>query len=192
MLGMKQRIWVEKLNLAQFIRRSGSKSLSGKIYIEQLEQGWPCLAREVGEICDVIKVSHVNHNDVPKWMIKQAVTKHHAAEAHEQMGEKLKDINDEEIVKVKDYMETHCITDCRLQFRIRTNMVDLKANMKGRYRDLDYSCLGCGDKATVEDQSHVLRCPAYKDSRQGLDLNKDEDVVKYFKKVMILRMKKKL
>ena len=140
----------------------------------------------------MIKVSHVNHNDVPKWMIKQAVTKHHAAEAHEQMGEKLKDINDEEIVKVKDYMETHCITDCRLQFRIRTNMVDLKANMKGRYRDLDYSCLGCGDKATVEDQSHVLRGPAYKDSRQGLDLNKDEDVVKYFKKVMILRMKKKL
>ena len=88
MLGMKQRIWVEKLNLAQFIRRSGSKSLSGKIYIEQLEQGWPGLAMEVGEICDVIKVSNVNHNDVPKWMIKEAVAKHHAEEAHEQMGKR--------------------------------------------------------------------------------------------------------
>ena len=190
MLGMKQRIWVEKLNLAQF-RRSGSKSLSGKIYIEQLEQGWPGLARDVEEICEEIKVSSINQNDVPKWMIRQAVTKHHAEEAKEEMGKKLRNIKDEEIGKVKDYMGTHCITDCRLQFRIRTNMVDLKANMKGRYRDGDYSCLGCGDKATVEDQSHVLRCPAYGDSRQGLDMNKEEDVVKYFKKVMMLRMKKK-
>ena len=64
--------------------------------------------------------------------------------------------------------------------------MDLKGNMKGRYKDGDFSCLGCGD------QSHVLRCPAYSDSRQGLDLHKDTDLVEYFKKVMMLRMKKKL
>ena len=55
-------------------------------------------------------------------------------------------------------------------FRIRNNMVELKANMKGSYKDGDYSCLGCGDKASVEDQSHVIRCPAYSDIRQGLDM----------------------
>ena len=81
--------------------------------------------------------------------------------------------------------------DCRLQFRIRTHMVDLKGNMKGKYKNGDYSCLGCGDEATVEDQSHILRCPAYRDSRQGLDLDDDKDVVKYFRRVMMLRMKKK-
>ena len=43
MLGMKQRIWVEKL------RRSGSKSLSGKIYIEQLERGGHALQGRWGK-----------------------------------------------------------------------------------------------------------------------------------------------
>ena len=191
MLGMKQRIWIEKLNLAQFIRRSGSKSLSGKIYLEQLEQGWPGLAREVEEICDVIKINNINNNDVPKWMIKEAVYKHHEEEAKDQMGKKLEDIKGEGIGRAKSYMETHCIADTRLQFRIRTHMVDLKGNMKGRYKDGDYSCPGCGDQATVEDQSHVLRCPAYRESRQGLDLEDDRDLVKYFRKVMLLRMKKK-
>ena len=53
----------------------------------------------------------------------------------------MKDIKDEEIEKAKDYMGTHCIADCRLQFIIRTNMVDLEAVMKGRYIDGDFRCL---------------------------------------------------
>ena len=72
-----------------------------------------------------------------------------------------------------------------------SNMLELKGNMKGSYRDMDYSCLGCANKATVEDQSHVLRCPAYADIRKDLDLGSQEDIVKYFRKVMLLRMKQK-
>ena len=107
------------------------------------------------------------------------------------MGKKLENIKNEEIGRTKDYMETKCIADCRLQFRIRTNMVELKANMKGSYKDGDFSCPGCGDKASVEDQSHVLRCPAYSDIRQGLNMEEDKDVVQYFRQVMLVRMKKK-
>ena len=191
MLAMKQRIWLEKLNLAQFIRQSGSKSLAGKVYREQLEQGWPGLAKEVEEICKEIKVNNLNEGDVPKWKLKDAINRHHADEARAEMGKKMKDIKDEEIGKTKEYMMTRCIADCRLQFRIRTNMVELKANMKGMYKDGDYSCLGCGDKASIEDQSHVVRCPAYADSRIGLNLDRNEDLVKYFRQVMLLRMKSK-
>jgi hypothetical protein len=97
----------------------------------------------------------------------------------------------EEIGRTKDYMNVKCISDCRLQFRIRTNMVELKANMKGSYKNGDFSCLGCGDMASVEDQSHVIRCPAYSDIRQGLDMQEDKDLVKYFRKVMLVRMKAK-
>ena len=124
-------------------------------------------------------------------IIKDAINRHHATEAKEQMGKKLQGIKNEEIGKTKEYMKTKCISDCRLQFRIRTNMVELKANMKGMYKNGDYSCLGCGDKDAIEDQSHVIRCPAYADSRQGLNLEKDEDIVKYFRKVMVLRMKER-
>ena len=160
---------------------------------EQLEQGWPLpgLAREVENICAPINIKNINENDVPKWIIKDAVRVHHATEAREEMDKKLENIKNEEIGRTRDYMETKCISDCRLQFRIRTNMVELKANMKGSYKGGAYSCLGCGDKASVEDQSHVIRCPAYSDIRQGLDMEEDKDVVQYFRRVMIVRMKKK-
>ena len=85
--------------------------------------------------------------------------RHHATEARAEMGKKLAGIMNDEIGVAREYMRTKCIEDCRWQFRIRTNMVDLKANMKGMYKDKDYSCMGCGDKASVEDQSHVIRCP---------------------------------
>ena len=83
------------------------------------------------------------------------------------------------------------ISDCGLQFRIITNMVELKTNTKGRYKDGDYSCLGCGDKAAIENQSHVIRCPVYADIRNGLNFEKNEDLVKYFRQVMLIRMKAK-
>ena len=107
------------------------------------------------------------------------------------MGKKLNGIKNEEIGKPKEYMKTKCISDCRLNFRIQTNMAELKANTKGAHRDGDYSCLGCGDKSTVEDQSHVIRCPAYSEIREGLDFEKNGYLVKYFRKVMMIRMKKK-
>ena len=191
LLGMKQRIWVEKLNLAQFIKQSGNKTLAGRVYQEQLQQGWPGLAKEVVEICQSIQINNINENNVNKMEIKEAINAHHAAEAKEQMGKKLIAIKDEEIGDAKEYMKTKCISDSRLQFRIKTNMLELKGNMKGSYRDMDYSCLGCANKATVEDQSHVLRCPAYADIRKDLDLGSQEDIVKYFRKVMLLRMKQK-
>ena len=191
MLGMKQRIWIEKLKLAHFLRQSGTKSLAGRVYTEQLEHGWPGLASEVVKICQELEINNLNDCDVPKQKIRDAIDKHHAAEAREEMGKKLREIKDEEIGKPKDYMMTGFISDCRLQFRIRTNMVELKANMKGRFKDGDYSCIGCGDKTTIENQSHVIRCPAYADMRKGLNLEKNEDLVNYFRQVMLKRMKAK-
>ena len=126
MLGIKQRIWMEKINLVIFIRNSGKSSLAGRIYREQLDQGWPGLAKEVEEICSTIMIQNVNEVEVPKSEICDAINKHHAEEARDLMGKKLKDIKNEEIGKAKDYMGTHYIADCRLEFRIRTNMADLK------------------------------------------------------------------
>ena len=40
-----------------------------------------------------------------------------------------------------------------VQLRIMTQMVELKANMKGLYRNADYTCNGSGVKRTMEDQA---------------------------------------
>ena len=136
MLGIKQRIWLEKINLAQFIRQSRTSSLAGRVYREQLEQGWPLpgLASEVASI----NIKNINENDVPKWIVRDAVRVHHANEAREEMGKKFENIKNVEIGRTKEYMETKCISDCRLHYRIWTNMVVLKANLKGSYKDGDF------------------------------------------------------
>ena len=51
MLGIKQRISMEKINLPLFTRHSGKNSLEGRLYREQLDQGWPGLTKEVEDIC---------------------------------------------------------------------------------------------------------------------------------------------
>ena len=88
MFRMKQRILQEKLNIAQFIRQSGSQSLAGRVYREQLDQGWPGLAKEVEAICQEIKINNINEVEVPKLLIKDAISRHHATEAKEEMGKK--------------------------------------------------------------------------------------------------------
>ena len=88
-------------------------------------------------------------------------------------------------------MLTKFIEDIRLQFRIRTNMVECKGNMKGRHKDGNYTCPGCKDEDSVEDQSHIVRCPDYSSFREGLDLVVSGDLIKYFRGVMGERMRKK-
>ena len=45
---------------------------------------------------------------------------------------KLDDLVEEEDGMLKDYMRTKNISESRVLFRIRTKMLDLKDNMKGR------------------------------------------------------------
>ena len=43
---------------------------------------------------------------MPKWKIKDAINRHHAVEAREQMGKKLNEIKDDEIVKTNEFNKT--------------------------------------------------------------------------------------
>jgi hypothetical protein len=99
------------------------------------------------------------------------------------------DLVDDETGYVKEYMLVNNIEQSRMLFRIRTKMLELKVNIKGRYEN-NLSCKACSS-SELESQSHVLDCPAYEELRNGLDLTKDKDMVTYFSQVMQLRMKKK-
>ena len=76
-------------------------------------------------------------------------------------------------------------------FRIKTRIIDLKANFKRKpaYRSDGWKCEGCREE--VEANSHVLICRAYNELRNGKDLKESEkDLVTYFKDVLKLRMMK--
>ena len=57
-------------------------------------------------------------------------------------------------------------------------------NMKN-YRQELWICDSC--ETSIESQSHMLWCPAYQQLRAGKDLNSDNDLVDYMKKVMQFR-----
>ena len=70
---------------------------------------------------------------------------------------KLAEIKDEDM-KRKDYFHQKSLEDTRLLFRIRTRMVDLKANFKNKpaFRKDGWICEGC--QKEVETNAHVMSC----------------------------------
>ena len=53
-----------------------------------------------------------------------------------------------------------------------------KANFNAKY--IDNKCEVCG--VMKDTESHAMVCPTYADLRMELDLTKDVDLVKYFRK----------
>jgi hypothetical protein len=86
-------------------------------------------------------------------------------------------------------MKQNNIEDSRTMFRYRTKMLELKENTKGRYGRENLGCAACST-GIVESQPHVLQCAVYEDLREGLDLEKDRDMISYFREVLKRRLKK--
>ena len=84
-------------------------------------------------------------------------------------------------------MNHKSLKDVRDTFRARTQLVEgIKGNFKNRFRNSDMQCQGC--KSMEDSQLHVLVCGAYGDLRVGKDLEKDSDMVEYFREVVRRRV----
>ena len=66
-------------------------------------------------------------------------------------------------------------------------MEGIKVNYKNLHRGNDMRCQGF--MLEVDTQSLVLQCIEYEDLRGDKDLEKDEDMIKYFRQVIKRRMK---
>ena len=103
---------------------------------------------------------------------------------------KLDKILDDDPTKPKDYMMENSLADSRIIFRLRTEMLDVKDNMRNRYRGTNVSCEAC-DTNMAESQVHVMTCSGYAELRMGKDMSKNEDLAAYFRGVLLLREKRK-
>ena len=103
---------------------------------------------------------------------------------------KLDKIVDNDPTQARDYMKVKTLYDTRLIFRLRTEMLDVKDNMRNRNKGNNVYCEAC-DSNTAESQLHVMACPGYAELRAGKDMSKDKDLVDYFREVMLLREKRK-
>ena len=122
----KWRVWIAKIEFVNRIYKQDPDSLARRVYIEQLQQGWPGLATEVKEICKQIGISDVNKNSVQKDKIKEAVFYHHYKDLKEQMNKykKLEGIKHQDFTVMQTYMKEKSVDKCRTKFRLRTEMLE--------------------------------------------------------------------
>ena len=94
--------------------------------------------------------------------------------------------------QMKEYFTLFNVEEVRLKFRWRTKMVDTKFNFENK-KDYSHSLWQCNScETSIESQSHLLWCPAYKNLREEKNLNNDDDLLEYVKKVLEIRQDLKL
>ena len=95
--------------------------------------------------------------------------------------------------QVQDYLKDKSIENTRMAFKIRCNMVeDIRGNFTSKYKrqggEEALLCQDC-DCGEIQTQSHCMVCPQWEDIRTGLELDKIGDVVTFFQRLMIERLK---
>ena len=193
MIGMKWRVWLEKVALLVRIQNKKANTLCKRIYEEGKVKGWPGLSQEVSDICAEIGIPDVNHNVVENRRIKEAIFMHHYKDMKKALehSSKLESIKHEDFRKPQSYMHDICIENGRMAFRIRSKMVDsIPENFKNKYKK-DPQGLICSycSSGEIFSQSHCLECPAWQDIREGLDMKDMKDLTMFFRKLLSERSK---
>ena len=189
-LDMKLRIYQEKLALISHIKSMDEKSLASQIYREQLEKGWPGLAKEAREICEELEIEDVNTSTMTKSEFKRLTkgaikTKNEAIRKEmAQEKSKCKNIMKEDYGR-KEYMNEMKIEDVRFMFKGRVGLLPFAGNYENdkKFSRTNWLCR-CGEK---EKEAHLTsgNCPIYDDiwEKRG-DLENNEDLVKFFSAVL--------
>ena len=188
MLGMKWRIWLEKILLLVRIKNQDMTSLSRQVYEESRVKGWPGLGEEVTEICKDIGIPDVNDVFVSKPGIKKAIWDHHYVDLKKELDDSnnLKDINNDDFHKVQEYFNDKSVGNTRMAFKVRSQMVpEIPGNFKNNFKD-GLLCSYC-QEGQIMTQGHCLDCPAWVELRKGLELTNIADMVVFFRKLMAER-----
>ena len=192
MIGMKWRLWEQKILLLLRVKQQDKTTLSRQVYEEGMVRGWAGLGAEVREICKTIQIPDVNEKSITKAEVKNAIFAHHYKDMKSEMKEKsrkLEEIAHEDFREVQKYFQHKSVEDVRMAFRVRCNMVnDIPANFKQKYKNNEsgMKCEYCPEGAILS-QSHCLECPAWEEIRRGLDLSNIIDMATFFRKLITER-----
>ena len=93
----------------------------------------------------------------------------------------------DEVKKGNDYFFREPIQGVRSIFRFRVDLIEAKMNYKNKYKNDNLLCDSC--ESSIDLNTHVLHCPAYKDLRVDKDLQNDHHLTLYLKKVLAIRAK---
>ena len=194
LMSMKYRIWVEKTMMILHLRGLEESSMASRIWKEQRTWGWPGLSKEVTEICEDLDVTDTNEMDfeesekkIIRKTIKEACRDKDEKELKARMGKKCENMKDEDC-RIKPYFKELTLYEAREMFKIKTNMNKIRGNYKNMRdnKTARWLCVGCN--VEVEVNSHIRSCKFYEDDKSGLDLDTDQGLVEFFRRVMKKRM----
>ena len=125
--------------------RMKKEGLAKQVYEEQLVNGWPGLAQEVEHICLTIGLPSENSNLVTKNELNLALRNNDKANIEGKFSsyKKLDKIVGDDPTVAKEYMKEKAMADARLIFRLRTEMVEVKDNMRNSYKGTKVNCEAC-------------------------------------------------
>ena len=76
------------------------------------------------------------------------------------------------------------LNDAKIRFQLDTRMFPILKNdfsSDPKFTEDQWKCEMC---LRIDTINHIKLCPGYEDLRVGMNLNKDEDLEKYFKAVL--------
>ena len=171
-------------------------SLASQVYEIQEKLNLPGLVRECKEIIEDLNLPNIFEVKMSKYQwkekVKCALKSKNEKDIKSKMEESKKLKNSElmkEKCEIKEYVKDLNLHDARIIFKHRTSMSQyVKFNFKNDklYSKALWKC-ECGE---IDSENHLIWCKLYKNERNGLDINNNDDLSKYLDKVLKIRMKK--
>ena len=198
-LSILEKIHIRKLTFLHFLLSSSDENLSKQILTLQIQYGFLGLASEGREllsfydlpnIIDDQTLCHTKH--LWKKIVHEAVRQKSEETIKKEFlsYSKLKSLTyQEEAFELKPYIKNMKLEDARTHFRIRSSTLPFKMNMKSKYQNETWKCDSC--LTSQETSSHVIWCPGLAPLREGLRLDSDVDICRYFQSVLRFRQEVK-
>ena len=192
LLSMCHRIAIRKLMFLHHLKNLPHNSLAYEIMQVQETFSYPGLIKECHCLLEHYELPKPDNYSKGQWksMVKKCVRNKARDEILVQMETYSKldaVVMKKEEYSLKSYIKTLNIPDARLRFALRSKMTrTIKMNFKG-IKSYAVDNWQCNDCKVPDTQEHVLSCPAYNNLRVGKDLQKDKDLVDYFRQIILLR-----
>ena len=166
----------------------------------QVQNNFPGLIAECKDLIRKYELNDVNTNDCSKLSWKRQVKSAIITKFEDEILEEMKHYKkidhakkSKEDFELKSYFKNMNLEQSRMKFAIETEMVDkVKFNFmsNSEYEKSNWACDYCMETKKVykpDSIQHISECENYSNLRQDLNMDQENDFVKYFIEVVKLR-----
>ena len=195
---MSNRVLKKKLLLVHHLATLNKKSIGYQIYYQQKKDSLPGLIEEMKEDLLQFEMTLDGMETFTKKEWKKFTEKNVRKKNREDlltMMKSFKKLEVEELEKeddgIKPYMKSLSYRDAVLKFKMRARVIKtVKTHFKNdkNFTSELWSCLNC---SSLDTSFHILhQCPIYENLRKDINIDNDEEVVDFFRKVIQRREEK--